>query len=179
MADPAFARSHRISSKFSSCHTFLTSLHFSSKCPPSSSRRPHIQHLVSNFIPRFWRTLLTARVLWLSLHKKCFTFGGQSVFQSFFFQKSPVPRRLRTCFGDLLPFLPRGDMVIILFLSSISLNRLQRSNLLTVSRILVFQFGFSRYIAFDMYLDLAYIYVHKKGYVLKNDKITYNLKRRE
>jgi C4-dicarboxylate transporter len=41
------------------------------------------------------------------------------------------------------------------------------------------RFGFSRYIAFSMYLDIVYIYVHSKSYVPTKAKTSYNLGRIE
>jgi hypothetical protein len=41
------------------------------------------------------------------------------------------------------------------------------------------RFGFSRYIAFTMYLHIVYIQVHSKNYVSRKAKTSYNLERRE
>jgi len=48
--------------------------------PILSNLRHRLQH-VSIFIPRLFSMFLTAKVLWLSRHKECLIFGGQSKFQ--------------------------------------------------------------------------------------------------
>ena len=40
-------------------------------------------------------------------------------------------------------------------------------------------FGFSRYIVFDMHLDIHYVEIHSKNYVSRKAKTTYSLDRRE
>jgi hypothetical protein len=42
---------------------------------------------------------------------------------------------------------------------------------------IVSRFGFSRFIAFPMHLDIHYVQIHSKNYVSRNAKTTCNLKR--
>jgi len=41
------------------------------------------------------------------------------------------------------------------------------------------RFDFSKYIAFIIYLDIVYIYMHSKYNVFRKAKISYNLEQRE
>jgi hypothetical protein len=41
------------------------------------------------------------------------------------------------------------------------------------------RFGFSRYIAFTMYLDIVHVYMHSKCNVSGKAKASYNLEKRE
>ena len=52
------------------------------------------------------------------------------------------------------------------------------TNLLHTYRIIKY-FGFSRYIAFAMHLDIHYVYIHNKSNAFRKAKTSYNLERRE
>ena len=90
LAEPAASCSHLIPSRFSSHQAGLTSLHLKNRCAPSSSSLLQKLHRLSIFTPLCCRTLLTARVLWLILHKKCSTFGGHSRLHIFFQKSDPL-----------------------------------------------------------------------------------------
>ena len=83
-AEPSVSRSIQTSSKFNCCKHFLTNLHWRKQCPPSSLRRQHIGQRVSISISQRTIFIRKGRLLCANLHRNCFTFGMQSIFQSRF-----------------------------------------------------------------------------------------------